>query len=240
MIALISAAWALGLAVSPPYLVVDAAPGSAVGRTLAVRNTAPYPVEVRVYLEDWWYDEHGHVFAPVGTLERSAAVWSSIDPPTFRLAADERREIQLEAHIPPDASGGQYATVLFEASAGGSTTMRIASLLLIDAGGVGAPAVEVGSPAVNVEDGRLWLSLDAQQRGETHSFLRFKGVVRRKDGPVVARVDSGEMRFLPGQGRTLRAELETALEPGIYTVDGVVVGDNTAPVPVASTLFTVP
>ncbi|MEZ4322927.1 MAG: hypothetical protein R3F61_36010 [Myxococcota bacterium] len=240
MVFLTSAAWALGLAVSPPYVVVDAAPGSVVGRTLSVRNTAPHPVEVRVYLEDWWYEGEQHVFAPIGTIERSAAEYSLVEPATFRLAADERREIQLEVQVPPDASGGQYATVFFESTAGGTAAMRVASLVMIDAGGGRAPELEVSEPHVSVESGFATLSMHAEHTGDTHTFSRFKGVVRRKDGPVVARIATAEARFLPGQQRDLTERVDAQLAPGLYSIEGVLVSDNAKPVPVPSTLFTVP
>ena len=235
-----SAAWALGLAVSPPYVVVEAAPGSVVGHTLSVRNTASHPVEVKVYVNDWWYEGEEHVFAPIGTVERSAGAFATVGPATFRLGADERREIQLEAQLPPDVSGGHYATVFFEASAGGTAGMRVASLVMIDAGGVEAPTLTAAAPQVVFEGGRATVSLPVEQRGDTHTFARFKGIIRRKDGPVIARVATEEARFLPGQARNLSVPMETPLESGIYSLDGVLVSDNALPVPVSSTLFTVP
>jgi len=238
---LISAAWALGLAVSPPYVEVDAAPGSVVGRTLAVRNTASHPVEVRVYLNDWWYTGEEHVFAPVGTIERSAAEWSSVGPTSFRLAADERREVQLEIRLPPDASGGFYSTVMFETVVGAEmrTGMRIASLVMIDTGDSGPVSLQVGSPLVVSSDHRAEVSVDIAHLGQTHTFAQLKGIIRRQDGPVVTRIASPETRFLPGQKRTIRLALDAPLESGVYSLDGVVVSDNTGPVALPSTLFTV-
>ena len=239
---LTSAAWALGISVTPPYVHVESAPGAVVGRTLAVRNTTAHPIEVSVTLEDWWYRDEAHAFAPPGTIERSAAAWSEISPATFRLAASERREVQLELRVPPDAEGGAYAAVFFEARPPdpNAPSMRIGSLTLVEIGNVPAPQVTLGTPRVEIPDGRVHVRLPVDQEGATHTFSQFKGIVRREDGDVIARVSSEQMRFLPGQDRVLDVVVEHTLTPGIYTVDGVVVSNNTGPKPVPSTRFVVP
>jgi hypothetical protein len=221
---------------------VEAAPGSVVGRTLAVRNTTPHPIEVSVTLEDWWYRDEAHAFAPPGTIERSAAVWSEISPVRFRLAASERREVQLELRVPPDARGGAYAAVFFEARppVPNAPSMRIGSLTMVEIGDVAAPSVVLGSPRVEIPDGQVHVRLPVDQEGATHTFSQFKGIIRREDGDVVTRIASKEARFLPGQDRELDVVVDQPLEPGIYTVDGVLVSNNTGPLPVPSTRFVVP
>ncbi len=235
-------AWALGLSVTPPYVHVESAPGAVVGRTLAVRNTTSHPIEVTVTLEDWWYRDEEHAFAPPGTIERSAAAWSEISPATFRLAASERREVQLELRVPPDARGGAYAAVFFEARPPDprAPAMRIGSLTLVEVGDSPPPSVTVGKPAIDIPDGRVHVRLPVDQEGTTHTFSQFKGIIRREDGHVVTRIASAERRFLPGQDRVVDVPVEHALEPGIYTVDGVLVSSNAAPRPVPSTRFVVP
>lgn len=242
MYALMSLAWGFGIAVSPPTVDVDVRAGSVAATSFQVRNTTAGPVEVRAYMEDLWYDEDGHAFAPVGTLDRSAGVFGSLQPERFSLAVGERRPVELQLRVPEDAEGGYYAVVFFEARAGRSlgAAMRVGSLVLLDAGNVARPVVEADSAGLQVtplDDGQMLFELPVQLHGENHRFLTFKGVVRAVDGPregLVGRIESLPTRFLPGQPRQIGAVFPRELSPGTYQVDGVLIADDLPPLPVTS------
>lgn len=233
---LLQSAWAFGLAISPPYFDLDVRSGAVTAERVTVTNTTAEPVEVRAYLTDLWYTPEGHAFPPVGTLDRSAAVFSSVEPEHFALGVGEKKPVELQIRVPAEARGGYYATLFFEAAVPGAAraSMRMGSLVLVDTGGVASPIVTLGVPTVRSTPSGLVVGVPAHLDGETHRFLTLKAVVRDvTSNRVVGRVESLPVRFLPGQDRMIEATLDRALDPATYQIDGVVLAPDLPPVPVS-------
>src|SRR5689334_14045140 len=76
------------LAVTPAKLELRLVPGRAAHTDLTVANPAAKPVTLDVSLADYTIDESGAVtFAAAGSIEGSAAHWSSLRPQVVRVPA---------------------------------------------------------------------------------------------------------------------------------------------------------
>jgi hypothetical protein len=239
LLALASVAWGFGLSLSPFIVEADVRPGVAHGQSLSVTNTTAKPMAVQVYMEDYWYDGSGTVFAPAGTVERSASTFATVQPSTFSLQVGETRPVQLEMRVPSGAEGGYYCVVFFDvAAADGAPGARMGAVVLLDAGGSMKPVLSTGTVEPLTVNDQLQLVVPVTLDGTLHRYVTVKGVLRGA-GPdnarVVQRVSSIRSAVLPGQTRAIGLSLAN-LASGTYRFDGVVVTDDLQPLPVSSHL----
>ncbi|MCB9688693.1 MAG: hypothetical protein H6735_26880 [Alphaproteobacteria bacterium] len=246
LVALAHVAWAVEFSVAPVQSELVVAPGSTVTHTLQVQNQGDQVLSVRTYVWDWWYDGPSHRFEPPGTFERSAAGWFTVFPQEVQLNPGEVAKVQLNGSIPNDIEAGWFAVAFVEAHpvqedpAGGMQLLpggRIGSLLMLRAGRTGTRTLEAGTPRVtSVSGAPLDAFFDLTDKGDVHTFVELRAVLRDAKGGVVDRLDVRGMRLLPGQTRPLEAKGTTPLAAGDYELVGSFVYGDDQVLPVRTVL----
>lgn len=228
--ALLATAHAVGIGLSVMEVELEAAPGGAFAETVLVRNDSDQPVQVRGALSDWWFREGGHRFDPVGTRERSAAIWSSLSTTELVLQPGESKPVEVQGTVPPDVDpGGYYGAIFFSTvpADGKGAVVRMGTLYSVVVGKTPTPELTCGIPTVVDVRGQLQTRLPCTLQGERHGRYVLNAVLRDRSSRVVARGKSTETRLLPGQTRDLTFDIP-AVEAGSYKLDGLVRGDDTS------------
>ena len=225
ILAFTTVAHALSLGLSKLEVELEARPGGAYAEVLKVQNSSEEPIEVKIALSDWWFEGGAHRFQPVGTEDRSAAVWTEASKSALVLGAGETADVEIRGVVPPGtAPGGYYAAVFFQTvdSRNVGASMSMGTLVSVVVGAPPDPVVEC-EPASIATAADAVVTMPCQVVGVLHQRLTLKAVVRDASGSVVHRGASPEVRILPGQRRNLVLEVP-ALEPGTYQIDGLLTG----------------
>ncbi len=220
------------IAISAAPAVIDAPVdvGRTAEGTVHLANIGSDPVTIHTYVQDWWYTPGGALTVPAaGASPRSAASWVSVRDREFQLAPGASRKVELLLAVPPDARGGHYAVVFFEAgdahlSATGAMKVgvngRLGVLVAHHDPARSAPALAVSGVAATVtpdEGTRIAVELDVT--GDVHATPTGSAVIVDAAGRVIGKValtPSGASTLLPGQRGRLTGELARALPPGRY------------------------
>jgi hypothetical protein len=181
---------------------------------------------------DLWFDPHTNekVFAPPGTLPRSASNWITFVPATFVVPAHGTAKVKLVVTPPPDADGGSYAVLFVEskpelarAASDGQrpifANLRLGALVLLSAAaterfGLAVNAVSLTPPG---EDRKLEMTIELTNTSNTHIFPQARLAVLDATRKVIARAEGDAKRFFPGQQDTIRLTWAGTLAPGDYT-----------------------
>jgi hypothetical protein len=223
-----AAAQSLGLA--PGEVREKFKPGVPFEISLATSNDGATPVEMSVEIADFWYNEKGEkIFPAPGSSPRSAANWIQFVPERFEVPAHGSQKMRAIVTPPSDAKGGYYA-VLFvqskpqlsftkENGQGVFTNMRLGCLVLLQAEKTEDFKVELGNIKVSPPSSTrgLDLSFDLLNAGNTHVFPIARLAVLDADKKLVAKAQSDEKRFLPGQKDSMHVGWTGTLPPGNYT-----------------------
>ena len=221
-------AQSLGLA--PAQVVEKFKPGVPFEFDLSTVNTGEAPVDMNVEITDFWYDEKNEkVFSSPGTSPRSAANWIQFVPSHFEVAAHGTQKMKAIVTPPSDAKGGYYA-VLFVRSQpqlsfpkndgkGVFTNMRIGCLVLLRAEATEEYKIELSNVKVTppAETHGLSVDFDLLNASNTHVFPAARVAVLDANRKMVAKAESNEKRFLPGQKNSMHVEWAGKLPPGNYT-----------------------
>jgi len=222
------AAQSLGLA--PGEVREKFKPGVPFEIDLATSNDGASPVEMSVEIADFWYNEKNEkVFPAPGTAPRSAANWIQFVPERFEVPAHGAQKMKAIVTPPSDAKGGYYA-VLFvqskpqlsftkENGQGVFTNMRLGCLVLLDADKTEDFEIEVSNVKLVPPSAtqRLDLSFDLLNAGNTHVFPVARLAVLGADKKLVAKAQTEEKRFLPGQKDSMHVTWAGSLPAGNYT-----------------------
>ena len=235
---LAAAAQSLGLA--PGEVRQKFKPGVPFQIDLATSNDGPSPVEMSVEIADFWYNEKNEkVFPAPGTAPRSAANWIQFVPERFEVPAHGAQKMKAIVTPPSDAKGGYYAVLFVQSKPqlsftksngqGVFTNMRLGCLVLLDAEQTEDFKIELSNLKIVPPSAtqRLDMSFDLSNTGNTHVFPVARLAVLDTARKLVAKTQTEEKRFLPGQKDAMHVTWAGSLPPGNYTaVLTVTYGEN--------------
>lgn len=223
-----AAAQSLGLA--PGEVREKFRPGVPFEIELATSNDGPNPVEMSVEITDLWYNEKNEkVFPTPGTAPRSAANWIQFVPERFAVPAHGSQKMRAIVTPPSDAKGGYYAVLFVQSKPqlsftksngqGVFTNMRLGCLVLLDAEKTEDFKIELNNIQVVPPSSThgLDLSFDLVNSSNTHIFPVARVAVLDGSQKLVAKAQSEEKRFLPGQKNSIHVSWAGSLPAGNYT-----------------------
>jgi len=221
-------AQSLGLA--PAQVVEKFKPGVPFQFDLSTVNTGDTPVDMHVEITDFWYNEKNEkVFSSAGSSPRSAANWIQFVPDHFEVAAHGSQKMKAIVTPPADAKGGYYATLFVQSKPelsfprndgkGVYTSMRIGCLVLLKAEDTEEYKIEISNVKLTppAEAHSLSVDFDLLNASNTHVFPVARVAVLDSSRKLVAKAESGEKRFLPGQRNSMHVEWAGKLPAGNYT-----------------------
>ena len=104
-----------GISIGPPKMEIVIPAGGEKTVGMAVDYTRDFPTarlplaRLVARLEDWTIKGNGEIsFAPINTMPRSAAAWTTYSPSEFTLAADSRQIIRFTISVPKETAPGDY------------------------------------------------------------------------------------------------------------------------------------
>jgi hypothetical protein len=223
-------AHAQSLGLAPAQVVEKFKPGVPFEFDLSTVNTGETPVDMNVEITDFWYDEKNEkVFSSPGTSPRSAANWIQFVPDHFEVAPHGTQKMKAIVTPPADAKGGYYAVLFVQSKPqlsfpkndgkGVFTSMRIGCLVLLRAETTEEYRIEVSNVKVTPpnETHGLGVDFDLLNSSNTHVFPVARVAVLDANRKMVAKAESEEKRFLPGQKNAMHVEWAGKLSPGNFT-----------------------
>jgi hypothetical protein len=217
----------LGLA--PAQVVEKFKPGVPFEFDLSTVNTGETPVDMGVEITDFWYDEKNEkVFSSPGTSPRSAANWIQFVPDRFEVGPHGTQKMKAIVTPPSDAKGGYYATLFVQSKPqlsfskengkGVFTSMRIGCLVLLKAESTEDYKIELSNVKLTppAETHGLSLDFDLLNSSNTHVFPVARVAVLDANRKMVAKAESNEKRFLPGQKNSMHVDWAGKLPAGNY------------------------
>ena len=228
--ALTSQGRAQSLGLAPAQVVEKFKPGVPFQFDLSTVNTGDTPVDMHVEITDFWYNEKNEkVFSSPGTSPRSAANWIQFVPDHFEVAAHGSQKMKAIVTPPADAHGGYYATLFVQSKPelsfpksdgkGVFTSMRIGCLVLLRAEETEDYKIELSNVKLTppADTHGLSVDFDLLNAGNTHVFPVARVAVLDANRKLVAKAESEEKRFLPGQKNSMHVEWAGKLPAGNYT-----------------------
>jgi hypothetical protein len=223
-------AHAQSLGLAPAQVVEKFKPGVPFEFDLSTVNTGETPVDMNVEITDFWYDEKNEkVFSSPGTSPRSAANWIQFVPDHFEVAPHGTQKMKAIVTPPADAKGGYYAVLFVQSKPqlsfpkndgkGVFTSMRIGCLVLLRAETTEEYKIAVSNVKVTPPNDTHGLSVDFDllNSSNTHVFPVARVAVLDANRKMVAKAESEEKRFLPGQKNAMHVEWAGKLPPGNFT-----------------------
>ena len=228
--ALSSTAPAQSLGLAPAQVVEKFKPGVPFEFDLSTMNSGDTPVDMHVEITDLWYNEKNEkIFSSAGTAPRSAANWIQFVPDHFEVGAHGTQKMKAIVTPPADARGGYYATLFVLSKPqlsfpkgdgkGVFTSMRIGCLVLLKAEDTEEYKIEVSNVKLTppAETRGLNVDFDLLNASNTHIFPVARVAVLDVNRKLVAKAESEEKRFLPGQKNSMHVEWAGKLPAGNYT-----------------------
>lgn len=223
-----AAAQSLGLA--PGEVREKFKPGVPFEIDLATSNDGGTPVEMSVEIADFWYNEKNEkVFPAPGTAPRSAANWIQFVPEHFEVPAHGAQKMKAIITPPSDAKGGYYAVLFVQSKPqlsftksngqGVFTNMRLGCLVLLEADKTEDFKIELSNAKLVPPSATqpLDLTFDLLNGGNTHVFPVARLAVLDAEKKLVAKAQTEEKRFLPGQKDLMHVTWAGSLPAGNYT-----------------------
>jgi hypothetical protein len=223
-------ATAQSLGLAPGEVREKFTPGVPFEIELATSNDGGSPVEMSVEIADFWYNEKNEkVFPAPGTAPRSAANWIQFVPERFEVPAHGAQKMKAIITPPSDAKGGYYAVLFVQSKPqlsftksngqGVFTNMRLGCLVLLDADKTEDFKIEVNNVKIVPPSATqsLDLSFDLLNSGNTHVFPVARLAVLDTEKKLVAKAQTEEKRFLPGQKDSMHVSWTGSLPAGNYT-----------------------
>ena len=227
------AALAQSVGLAPGVLRDRFKPGVPFELELATVNSGDAPVEMNVQITDLWYDQKNEkTFSDPGTSPRSAANWIQFVPEHFQVPAHGTQKMKAIVTPPANAQGGYYATLFviskpqlaFDKDKTPDhkqvyTNMRLGSLVLLSAESTEQYKIEISNIKVSppTSNQGLALSVTLENMSNTHVLPRARVAVLDSQRKLVAKAESQEKRFLPGQKDAMRVDWTGNLPAGNYT-----------------------
>jgi len=217
---------------------------------IIVSSQVEIPIKVKSSVRMLSLDAEGEVES-IDMIEGpwSCAKWVTLEPEEFELASGEKKTVRLTVKIPPDLSGGRYASIIFEAQATGrpgETVRAVAetgSILMVSVGKDFQLEGEIVKmqPGVSPDTGGPAIITTFKNKGNIHVTLTGMIVLKKKTLLEVTPTEGmeyvGEPRYeevsrinfeevsnvvLPDGIRDLRIALPANLTSGEYLAEAMV------------------
>lgn len=224
-------AWA-GVRIDKPKIRLTIEPGSYDSGEIKVENTGDEEIAIKVYLEDWAYNEQegGKEFMPKGTSKLSASPWISFYPADFTLAPNGTQMVRYTVSVPKDVKGGHYSVMFFETGGGVieqpneqgvnvaiQVLNRLGALFYVEPKGTIEKTAAMKSPDIKEHLNDLIISADFFNTGNTDITASGTFDVIDQEGFVYARGLFEEVYTLPGDKAVLRSKAASVnLKSGDY------------------------
>lgn len=235
IMALVSAAQAADIGLSPPRAAVVVPRGATVSETATVFSTGAAQ-DLSVTADDWVQNDTGGLsFLPAGGDPYSATNWLSLSSDAVRVPANGSVDYRYVIHVPDNpALSGTYRTVVFfttQPAAGATTgttlttTQRIGEVVYVTIAGTEKPSISLSD---FYRDGAK-LMLTVANDGNVVSRLGGQVQIRDRAGKTVDTFAIGDLPVQRGGVRKLSWKLPQDLGAGTYVALAIVKPDN-APV----------
>ena len=224
-------AQSVGLA--PALIRKQFKPGVPFELELATVNNGQTPVEMSVQITDLWYDQKNEkVFSEPGSSPRSAANWIQFVPEHFQVAVNGTQKMKAIVTPPADAKGGYYATLFVISTPQLAfdrdktpdkrqvyTNMRLGCLILLSAEKTEEYKIELSNIKVSPPGANqgLDVSFTLENMSNTHVLPRARVAVMDSQRKLVAKAETEQKRFLPGQKDSMHVDWTGTLPAGNYT-----------------------
>lgn len=218
----------INLRLTEPKVRLTIAPGQSKSGQMAIENPAEQGLQVRCYLEDWFYTpggDGGKEFRLASTTPLSCASWINFSPAEFSLKPYDRQLINYRVSVPPTARGGHYAVLFFETIIGETKDEQGLNVLIL--GRIGALFYVQPEGTVKKEAILKDIAIKEEEEGFKVTAI-FKNIgnvditaagnfnLIDKNGLVFARGEFNEAYTLPQDEVFLQAVWEKKVELGIY------------------------
>lgn len=223
--------WA-GLRIDKPKIRITVAAGSYDSGEIKVDNTGKESLSVKVYLEDWIYEQQdgGKVFAPKGTQALSSSNWITFYPADFKVPAGGTQIVRYTVSVPEGVKGGHFSVMFFETAGddidqptGEGVNVRVkvlnrlGSLFYVEPQGTMQKTAELKNLAVDQKLNDFIVTADFINTGNTDITASGTFNVIDKEGFVYCRGEIDEVYTLPQDKAALRSVVSsTTLKPGAY------------------------
>lgn len=235
IMALVSAAQAADIGLSPPRIAVVVPRGATLAETATVFSTGAAQ-DLGVSARDWVQDDNGGLtFLPAGGDPYSATNWLTLSGDAVRVPASGSVDYRYVIHVPNDPKlSGTYRTVVFFATqpaAGASsgttlnTTQRIGQIVYVTIAGTEKPSISLSD---FYRDGSK-LMLTVANGGNVVSRLGGQVQIRDSSGKTVDNLTIPDVPVQRSGVRKLSWNLPKDLGAGTYVALAIVKPDN-APV----------
>jgi hypothetical protein len=210
-------------------------PESSYSGRIEVSNPGEEAKELRVYLEDWSYEnsEGAKNFFPANSSPLSCASWISYAPAEFTIPAFGKEYVNFIVNVPKQAKGGHVAILFFESSESKvdqkskeDTTavvvpiaVRVGSLFFVEVEGTVKRQAEIEKFSLQKDaaDEPLYISLDLRNSGNTDITAKGNYNIMNDEGMVVARGEFNDVYTLPNDLVKLTASWKDTIAKGKYS-----------------------
>ncbi len=210
--------------------------GSQAGE-IKIDNFSEETVNVKVYLEDWVYQnsQDGQKdFFPKGSQVLSCSDWISLSPVELTLPPFGKQSVNYVVKVPAQAQGGHYSVMFFETSIGKydpgksaeaearsvgiNVSVRIGALFYVEVKDTIKKDVQLSNLSVtgNSQDNPLAIDLDLKNTGNVDVTTMPFFHIMDKQGMVYARAEFNEVYTMPGDNAKLTAKWPKQISPGVY------------------------
>lgn len=221
------------VAITPAVIDAKVKRGSSYTQNFTVNNSTAVRLRFRCSVEDIWYDEQNkRLTGRLGTLPRSATLWSQITPSEVVVEPYSSGVVKMVITVPQGASGSFYTVPVIEglpadkpAVTNTKVSTSTATIGVRFRGLVMLTTTEGSEYNVEVMGGRitpptasteLQMSLDLRNRGTAHAKVRGAYAILNSAGTLAGRGTIGEKTFLPTQRKNIDSLWSGELAPGNY------------------------
>jgi len=207
-----------------PKVVIQARPGHRAEVRITVSNPDPAPATVRVYLQDFEYNDP-HIgpkkFMPAGTSDRSIAAIVAYEPNLFTVPAKGTQVVRVSIMPNEDINTALCGVLFFESGLlngsvdgqNGGVLAKLGALIYLEPT---RQQREVTFSGTRGEKGRK-IKVDVLNSGNTYAHLSMSYYVMDNNSAVVYRgVISQDRYLMPGDKDELPIVIDEKLTPGDY------------------------
>jgi hypothetical protein len=229
----VKSSYAITVRIENPKVLLKLKPGEVISGTLGVQNPETHDAIVRIYAEDWKFNEKGtgekDFFAP-RTLEDGASHWISLNPSEAHIPKYGRRDIHYTLTVPKESVSGTYhAVVFFETTVGERPTeegasvtvaARLGTIFAIEITGKVERNGEITSIEINPSMGNKPLEVMVTFQNTGSSDIELKGnlMIVDSSGQIRGRGELNSIHTQKGMVVTRKSEWAGKLSPGNYDV----------------------
>jgi hypothetical protein len=216
--------------INQPKVRLSIPPGQSKSGQIAIENSADQTVQIKCYLEDWFYTtggDGGKEFRAASTTPLSCASWVNFSPAEFSIGPYGRQFINYRVNVPSTAEGGHYAVLFFETVIGESQDElgfnvlvlgRIGSLFYIEPEGTIHKEAILHNIEIKPISEKEGFKITAIFRNIGNVDITASGNFNliNEEGLVLARGKFNDAYTFPDDEVTLKALWDKRVDPGIY------------------------